>query len=183
MKLASRSDGRAPLRVLAQLLDAEPTCPVSARPGTGADVDSAAVRLGDGAELFSRAVTRLTSWEMHRRAGLRVWPAAETAELGSDVVLGYEMGPVRFFAPCRVAYVVDSPRRKGFGYVTLPGHPEVGVEEFVMDHHDDDAVWFSVRAVSRPASLLTKIGAPIGRRVQRRVTGRYLTAMAADARP
>lgn len=79
--------------------------------------------------------------------------------------------------------VVDSGRRAGFTYVTLPGHPECGRESFVVDIGDDEAVWFTVRATSRPAAWYARIGAPVTRLAQRMITRRYLAAVAGSWRP
>jgi uncharacterized protein (UPF0548 family) len=40
-------------------------------------------------------------------------------------------------APCRVIYTITEPRRKGFAYGTLPGHPESGEEAFTISQCDD----------------------------------------------
>ena len=61
-------------------------------------------------------------------------------------------------APVRVVYVVDEPRRRGFAYGTLPGHPESGEEAFVVELQEDDEVTFTVTAFSRPASTLAARG-------------------------
>jgi uncharacterized protein (UPF0548 family) len=42
---------------------------------------------------------------------------------------------------------------------------------------DDDAVRFRVVAVSRPAHPLARLGAPVARLVQRRITNGYLEAL------
>ena len=80
-------------------------------------------------------------------------------------------------APVRVVYVVDEGRRRGFAYGTLPGHPESGEEAFVVEHLEDDTVRFAITAFSRPATLLAKLGGPVSRLVQSRVTNRYLRAV------
>jgi uncharacterized protein (UPF0548 family) len=74
-------------------------------------------------------------------------------------------------------YAVDEPRRRGFAYGTLPGHPENGEEAFVIEHHDDDAVSFTITAFSRPATRLARIAGPLGRIAQRRITARYLRSI------
>ena len=56
--------------------------------------------------------------------------------------------------------VVNEPRRAGFAYGTLPGHPESGEESFVVEHLADDRVVLCIRAFSRPASWLFRIGYP-----------------------
>jgi hypothetical protein len=54
-------------------------------------------------------------------------------------------------APCRVVYVIDEPRRRGFAYGTLPGHPESGEEAFVLEQRDDGTIASNIIAFSRPA--------------------------------
>jgi uncharacterized protein (UPF0548 family) len=96
---------------------------------------------------------------------------------GAVVILGLGIGPLRLRAPWRVVYVVDEPRRRGFAYGTLAGHPESGEEAFMIEHHDDDTVSFAVTAFSRPATRLAKIAGPVGVVVQRQVTARYLRSL------
>lgn len=75
--------------------------------------------------------------------------------------------------PARVVYVIDEPLRKGFAYGTLPGHPERGEEAFVVEYRDDESVWLTIRAFSRPASWLFWLGYPIVRLMQELYTARY----------
>jgi hypothetical protein len=46
----------------------------------------------------------------------------------------------------------------------------ITMEAFVVEHHDDDAVSFTVTAFSRPATRLARIAGPLGRITQRRIT-------------
>lgn len=80
--------------------------------------------------------------------------------------------------PARVVYVVDEPRRRGFAYGTLPGHPERGEEAFVVERLADDSVWLVIRAFSRPAGPLVRIGSPLARLLQATFTARYERALA-----
>jgi hypothetical protein len=79
--------------------------------------------------------------------------------------------------------MVDEPRRRGFAYGTLAGHPESGEEAFMIEHHDDDTVSFKVTAFSRPATRLAKLAGPVGAVVQRQVTVRYLRSLGKIAGP
>jgi uncharacterized protein (UPF0548 family) len=79
-------------------------------------------------------------------------------------------------APCRVVDVFAEPDRRGFAYVTLPGHPERGVEHFVVQRHEDGLVDLTVQAFAGPGMPLVRIGWPVGRTVQRFYTSRYLAA-------
>lgn len=87
-------------------------------------------------------------------------------------------GPLGFDAPCRVVYVIDQARRKGFGYGTLPGHPDSGEEAFIVQHEADDRITLNVIAFSKPATMLAKVGAPVARLAQELITRRYLRALA-----
>jgi uncharacterized protein (UPF0548 family) len=135
------------------------------------------VLIGHGHPLFIEAADAMRRWQVQVRAGLRVSASAPAAVPGAVVVLGLGIGPVRVEAPCRVVYAVDEPRRRGFAYGTLPGHPESGEEAFVVAHHDDDAVSLTITAFSRPATRLAKIVGPLEGIAQRLITGRYLRSL------
>ncbi len=119
------------------------------------------------------------TWEMHRIAGLRVADATPAVELGGDVHLRWSVGPVRVAIPCRVVRVVDEPATCGFAYGTLPGHPEQGEESFTIHHDRAGSVTLEIVAFSRPGRWWSRLGAPVARVVQRRVTNRYLDALVA----
>ncbi len=71
-----------------------------------------------------------------------------------------------------IVYVVDESgptNRFGFACGTLPGHVESGEERFLVEWDDaDDAVWYDILAFSRPNHVLTRLGYPVVRRLQRR---------------
>ena len=73
--------------------------------------------------------------------------------------------------------VVDEPRRQGFAYGSLPGHPERGEESFLLSLLDDQSVELALVAFSRPALWWSRAGAPVSRWMQRRITARYLAAL------
>ena len=143
----------------------------------GHRTDRYEAELGSGAEVFSRAVGGLRAWAAHRGAGVRVEPGDAPLVEGTTVVLVTRTGPASVLAACRVVAVVDEPRRFGFAYGTLPLHPESGEEAFLVERGDDDLVRFRVVAVSRPAHPLARLGAPVARLVQRRVTSGYLEGL------
>lgn len=133
--------------------------------------------IGQGEAAFAGAVETLMTFGMHRRAGFAVESSAPRAAEGVVVRVGAGAGPVRLRIPCRVVYVVEEARRKGFGYGTLPGHPESGEEAFVVSLRDDGAVLATIVAFSRPALWWVRAGAPLGRQVQRLATARYAAAL------
>lgn len=134
------------------------------------------VRLGEGQEVFSRSVAALRCWQVHRGAGLAVYASQVSAQPGAVVALLLGRAGIGLYAPCRVVYVVDQPTRQGFAYGTLPGHPEVGEEAFVVSWLADGGVDFWIRGFSRPGGALTRIAGPVGHWVQDRLTNRYLSA-------
>jgi uncharacterized protein (UPF0548 family) len=135
------------------------------------------VRIGDGDEAFRRARITMFTWGMQRLAGLIVFPADKPPRQGNTVLVVTRLGPVRVVAPCRVLWTVDEPDRAGFGYGTLPGHPQSGEEAFLVERDPSGAVWAVVRAFSRPATWYSRLGAPVARTVQNRVTDAYLAAL------
>jgi uncharacterized protein (UPF0548 family) len=74
--------------------------------------------------------------------------------------------------------VVDDPRRFGFAYGTLPGHPESEEEAFTIENNDQAGVIFQIVAFSGPAATLARLGTPVSRRVQSATTRRYLDGLA-----
>lgn len=138
------------------------------------------VRVGTGHAAYLRLAEGILSWELHRGAGLRVPAGQGRAVVGREVVPAFGFGPVRLPAPCRVVWVEEpgdddgGPQRAGFGYGTLPGHPERGEEAFIAVLDPEGAVYFEVFAFSRHANWFFTLGAPVARFCQELVTRRYL---------
>lgn len=133
-----------------------------------------AARIGTGRDRFDQAAAAVLRYGMLRGAGVRVRASTEVAEVGT-LVLG-RLGPIP--APCRVVYVLDEPSRRGFGYGTLPGHPESGEERFSVRYDAaSGAVYAEVAAFSRPALWWSKAGGPVVRLGQRLISRRYLSAV------
>jgi uncharacterized protein (UPF0548 family) len=132
--------------------------------------------LGRGGELYVRAVAATLVWSIQTGSGIRVRTVGRTdagpLRVGDTVVMRVPLWPRD--VPCRVVYVVDEPRRAGFAYGTLPGHPEAGEEAL---HHDDGTVVLRIRAISRPASRLFRVAYPAVLLMQEIYTRRYLRAL------
>jgi uncharacterized protein (UPF0548 family) len=134
--------------------------------------------------VFDRAVAALRAWQAQVGVGIEVVPHGAKVEDGSTFVLVTRVGALWAAMPCRVIYVDDSPDGFAFGYGTLPGHPECGEVAFRIDRDDSDEVFFRVVSFSRTLDPLARLGSPIARRIQKRVTQRYLSAVAtASAEP
>ena len=131
-------------------------------------------RIGSGRQRFEQAADAVMHWGMQRGSGLRVQASSETVVLDAVVVVRLGFLP----APCRVVYVVDEPDIRGFGYGTLPGHPESGEERFVVRHDPaTSAVFAEVSSFSRPATWWSRAGRPVVSLGQRLIARRYLRAV------
>ncbi|QBJ98902.1 DUF1990 domain-containing protein [Rhodococcus sp. ABRD24] len=130
------------------------------------------IRIGRGEDVFLAASDALMRWDIHRGAGLAVNAESPSAAPGVSVALRW----IGFTIPCRVVYVVDEPDRRGFAYGTLTGHPESGEERFCVERGPDGTVTAVITAFSRPGRWFTRIGDPVARVVQARMTHRYLEA-------
>ena len=120
------------------------------------------VRL-DGCEL-ERAAEAVLTWRLHRATGVRVEASGPRAEPGVRVTLSLGIGRLRVSAPCEVIWAVAERDRAGFGYGTLPGHPERGEEAFVVERTGSSqggGVWFAVTAFSRHAAWYARAAGPL----------------------
>ena len=134
--------------------------------------------LGADEDTWGLAVAGLRLWEAQRGAGAHVVPPDAPILEGTTVLVTLGLPGCTMVAPCRVVYVTDESDVFGFGYGTLSGHPAEGEESFLV-RRVDGKVHFEVVAMSRPASLFTRLSGPIGRFVQSQMTERYLKALAA----
>ncbi|AJE85013.1 hypothetical protein SLNWT_4637 [Streptomyces albus] len=139
--------------------------------------------LGHGEAVFEAAAEALLDWRMHRGLGIGIAVDAERAVPGAEVAV--RIGPVA--GRCRVVWALRGPRRAGFAYGTLPGHPESGEEAFLVELAPGGAVRLTVTAFSRPDRWFTRLAGPLVLLFQRaygRRCGRVLARLAAaGARP
>ncbi|WP_045693185.1 DUF1990 family protein [Streptomyces rubellomurinus] len=142
------------------------------------------VHLGHGRAVLARAGRYVLGWGSQLGTGFAVYPHAP-AEPGATVLL--RLSPPgsrwpRVVIPCRVVWTVDESDRIGFGYGTLPGHPECGEEAFLVSMDDAGEVWFEVTAFSRLAAWYARLGRPVALLCQYLAIERYLAAVAAHCR-
>jgi uncharacterized protein (UPF0548 family) len=142
---------------------------------TGFHITRRRIRLGVGDEVFDRASRALLTWDMHRRCGFAV---ASTGPVDQERTVLLGLGAVVVLViPCRVIYVVEESRRRGFGYGTLPDHPEQGEEAFVVTLSEDGTVFFDITAFSRPGNVVVRALGPVARLAQSVATTRYQRAL------
>lgn len=109
--------------------------------------------------------------QVYADTGARLVRPGDTAVM----LLGWGRLSVRI--PVRVVYLIDEPTRRGFAYGTLPGHPESGEEAFIVEQRDDESVWLTIRAFSRPAYRWLWAVYPVVLLVQAIFTSRYEHAL------
>jgi uncharacterized protein (UPF0548 family) len=127
------------------------------------------------ADRFAWAAAALAHWQVQRGAGLIVYPGSPV-QADSTFALAFRLAAIYVVATGRIVYVTSEPDRFGFGYGTLPGHPEQGEEAFHVVRQGS-RLQLEIVSFSQPRHPLARVGAPVARVVQLRVTRRYLTAL------
>jgi len=133
------------------------------------NVDEMRVRLGEGEELFERAKHALDAWRMFELDWAELLPRNPESSVGTNVAVLGRVARLWTMNGCRVVSRIDSAGRYGFAYGTLREHAERGEECFTVElDPTDEAVWYMIRAVSRPRAILAIVGYPLSRRMQRK---------------
>jgi len=135
------------------------------------------LHLGHGPDVFARALTALDTWAPQLRSGIVITPEDARPEQGQTVVQCIRMGPLWTLAACRIVYRIEQPDRAGYAYGSLSGHPVRGEEAFLIERDPAGVVRARIVVFSRPNHWLVRLGAPIGRLVQRRTAKAYLAGI------
>ncbi len=136
-------------------------------------IDHNRVLLGRGQRVFAQAVDALRRWDQFDIPWLALERRDTPIRNGEIVAVIARVLGLRTVNPCRIVYVIDERTsdvtRFGFGYGTLPGHVGRGEERFLIEHlRGDDSVHYDIFAVSQPGRLLTQLGYPVMRLMQKR---------------
>jgi uncharacterized protein (UPF0548 family) len=150
----------------------------------GYKVDHHRANLGTGADAYEGAKTAIRSWRMFDFPWLQLcWP---DQPIEKDIVVGVIAKHFGFWSlnACRIVYVIDQPpdsfglSRFGFAYGTLAEHAESGEERFTVEFDTaTQAVTYDVLAFSRPNQLLSQIGYPLARNLQKKFAIDSMSAM------
>jgi uncharacterized protein (UPF0548 family) len=144
----------------------------AAVPPAGYVVDRTRTRLGAGEGVFQAAKAALQRWQQFRLGWVEAVPQNTPIKTGSVVAVVARAVGLWWLNACRIVYSVDeveSVRRFGFAYGTLPAHVGTGEERFLIEwDRSDNSVWYDILAFSRPNLLLTRLGYPMVRRTQKR---------------
>ncbi|MCG8589864.1 MAG: DUF1990 domain-containing protein [Proteobacteria bacterium] len=137
----------------------------------GYQVDRHEFPLGTGRERFERARTSLVHWRHLEIPWLEFHGASGPAREGQVVATLTPAAGLWFLNPCRVVYTELEPDERdiaAFAYGTLPGHVERGEERFQVSlDPSTEEVRYEILAFSRPARLISKLGYPFVRRLQK----------------
>jgi uncharacterized protein (UPF0548 family) len=133
--------------------------------------------IGTGQTAFDAAGDCVLSWGTHRGVGFDLRATSPRAVDGATVAFGIGRGPLALLASCRVVWSVDTPERRGFGYGTLPAHPETGEEAFVVSTDSAGRVWAEIVAFSNPGRWYSRLGAPAVPLLQRVAVAAYARAL------
>jgi uncharacterized protein (UPF0548 family) len=137
----------------------------------GYNLDVNRLQIGTGQAVFEAACTALRHWQMFPSAWTEIHPVNTPLETGRHVAMLAHAFGFWWLNACRIVYVVDEMapmRRFGFAYGTLREHVEQGEEQFLIEWDQEDQVWYSIRAFSRPRYWIVRLAYPLARRMQRR---------------
>lgn len=149
-------------------------------PPSGYTIDRNEAILGHGQVTYERAVSALESWRHFDIRWIDLVGGQNRPSPGLTVAILARWGGTWFLNACRVVYLVNETapsRRSGFAYGTLPDHAESGEELFTVDWQPDDSVWYRIMAFSRPNQVLSRLGYPLVRRLQKRFARESIAAM------
>ena len=147
------------------------------------DIDRHEFTLGTGRAVFERARAALVAWRQFEIPWLQFHGSGAVAldQVVATVVSGAGLWLLN---PCRVVYVSapSDPTSFAYAYGTLRGHAECGEERFQVSLDPTSGqVLYGISAFSRPAILLSKVGYPLARRVQKRFAMSSAEALARAA--
>lgn len=148
-------------------------------PPLGYAFDHNRAHLGNGAAVFEAACAALRRWQQFPAGWTEVFPGTGL-EPGQEIAVLARAQGAWWLNATRIVDVVDEAgpvRRFGYAYGTLTDHVEEGEERFVVEMLEDGAVWYDLRAFSRPRYWMVRLAAPLARRLQRRFARESLEAM------
>ena len=139
---------------------------------TGYNVDHNRVLLGQGEATWQPAVEAIRAWRMFSMPWVNLHPSSAPIQVGTDIAVSMHHFGFYSLNACRIVYIVDEDdpaKRLGFAYGTLAEHAERGEERFTVEwNRGDDKVWYDIFAFSRSQEMLTRLGYPLSRLLQKR---------------
>jgi uncharacterized protein (UPF0548 family) len=144
-------------------------------------VDQTRVLLGEGQAVHARARQALEHWEQMRLGWVEALPADAPIREGEPVAVVARLFGLWWLSACRIVRVLDEDGgrlRYGYAYGTLPDHAGSGEERFLVEwDRASGAVWYEIRAFSKPRWRVARLGYPYMRRLQARFGRDSVAAM------
>ena len=134
----------------------------------GYDHDQNKILLGSGPEVWVAAKEAIKQWAMFPDGWCRIYYQNPIFQKGDIVVMNARAFGVWWLNAARILYVLDDDKNFGFAYGTLPNHVETGEELFQVSRNEQDEVYYSVTAFSRPRFWALRWTYPLSRHFQRR---------------
>lgn len=133
---------------------------------SGYDEDHSACILGEGEECFQAACQALKEWKQFPSAWTWIEPWHPPIQTGTTVNMQAKTNVFYTLNACRIIYTIQEDNRFGFAYGTLPGHVEMGEELFLVELANSGEVRYTIKAISRPRHILSRLFYPIARYYQ-----------------
>jgi uncharacterized protein (UPF0548 family) len=124
--------------------------------------------LGSGPRVFAAAKAAFAKWAQFDLCWVRVANPEARIEVGEIVAVEVRSLGLWTLNLSRIVATLDKPNQFGFIYATTEMHVEDGEERFLLRVEATGEVFYELEAVSRPRSLLARIGYPVTRHFQHR---------------
>lgn len=138
----------------------------------GFHADELRVKIGHGFQQFEKAKQAIDAWQPLRTGWTQAHPSESSPVIDAHVIVVAKHFGFWSLNACRVVRrfpVSPEDSRYGFAYGTLSDHAECGEELFIVElDAGDGALWYQIRAVSKPHAVLSRLGFPLARHLQRR---------------
>ena len=122
-------------------------------------------KLGNGEDVYKKAVRAMNSWQMYALDWTQIRP--ENAPIGEGETVVTMINHLGFWSlnPCRIIYLFDEKtdlfQKTGFAFGTLPAHSETGEEQFSIEwDKKTDEVFYELYAFAKPHDFFAKIAFP-----------------------
>ena len=132
-----------------------------------------------GLRAGGRGAVRLAGAARRRSAGSP--RPGRPSQPGTVVVLTAGLPWLGYDIPCRVVWAQTTGLERGFGYGTLPGHPESGEESFAAPHAPERNGRVHHPGLLPAGLPLARLGGPVSRAAQRTALELYARAITAAA--
>lgn len=136
--------------------------------------------LGKGKHTFNLAKKALEAWAIYDIAGMDLFHDNKPLHPDNIACVVAWLGTGYWVNPVRVLYVEEKsdPHSFAFGIGTMPGHALCGEERFCVEiDSSTEQVTYSLLSYSKPGSIVTTLGTPVVRLMQKRFVGESLNAV------